>query len=252
MASRLADRIPVTCPHCGHVQSEPRTAYSSLCKKCRQHFRLEEALHPVAKPTAPVIEQRTLKCFQCGTELHAPKAASSTMCKRCSSHVDLTDYQVTQTVSKNFRTHGRLVIEEKGYLLNTESRVADAVVKGRLIGKLIADNTLELHSTANIKGQFSAGRLLLPATEQFTWPEPLRVGSAEIAGALAADINASGTVTLTGTARFFGYVEAAALVVHPGAVFVGTAKVGPAYHAGNSDGAPELAAPRAPARPSLR
>ncbi len=227
MASPLADRVPVTCPNCGHVQPEPRAAYSTVCKKCHQHFRLGQVVQPVAGPAAaPVIEQRLIKCFQCGTELHAPKAATSTMCKRCSSHIDLTDYQVTQTVSKNFRTHGRLVIEEKGFLLNTETRVADAVVKGRVIGKLVAENTLELHSSANIKGQFTAGCLRLPASEHFTWPEPLRVGGAEIAGAMAATLKASGTVTLAATARFFGDIEAAALVVEAGAVFVGSARVG--------------------------
>jgi hypothetical protein len=50
-------------------------------------------------------------------------AAASTMCKRCGSYLDLADYRITQTVSKNFRTHGRLVIEEKGYVLNSEAQV---------------------------------------------------------------------------------------------------------------------------------
>lgn len=232
MPSPPKDTVPVTCPKCGHVQPEPRTAYSTRCKKCQAHYRVQEALHPAAKPAPPSIEQVHIKCFQCGTELDVPRAATSTMCKRCSSHVDLSDYQVTQTVSKSFRTHGRLVVEEKGYVLNTEARVGDAVIKGRLIGKLEAERTLEIYSSANIKGTFTAGRLVIPAGQHFRWPEPLRVGGADILGELVADICATGTVRLRASARFFGKIEAGHLVVEAGAVFVGAARVGVASTAG--------------------
>jgi cytoskeletal protein CcmA (bactofilin family) len=227
---RKADNISVACPKCGHVQAEPRTAYSTICKECHAHFRLEEALRPASKAEKPALEQKQIHCLQCGAELAVAKAAESTICKRCSSHVDLRDYQIAATFSKNFRTHGRLVIEEKGYLLNTDSLVGDAVVKGRLIGKLLAQRTLEIHSTASIKGSFSAGRLIVPAGNQFRWAEALRVGAAEVAGELVANLHSAGTVLLKSTARFFGDVEAANLVVESGAVFVGVARVGAALN----------------------
>ncbi len=220
------DRIRVTCPKCGHLQLEPRTAYSTLCKACHQHFRLEDVLRPAAQPDKPQVAQRLVRCFQCGTELAVPLAATSTMCKRCGSHVDLTDYRITHTVSKNFRTYGRLVIEEKGYVLNADAEVGEAVVKGRFIGKLVAKGTLEIHSSANIKGSFTAGRLLIPAGHHFRWPEPLRVEGADISGELVATVQSSGTVRLRSTARFFGAVQAGNLVVEPGAVLVGNVRVG--------------------------
>ncbi len=220
------DTITVACPRCGYSQPEPRTAYSTICKNCQQHFRLQEALHPAAKPAKVVIEQRHIRCFQCGTELEAPKAAASTMCKRCSSYIDLSDYRVTQTLSKNFRTHGWVVVEEKGYLLNTDTLAGEAVIKGRVIGKFAAAHTLEIHSTASIKGSFTAGCLIIPSGQHFRWPEPVRVGGAEIAGELVADLQSTGTVTLKSTARFFGNISAVNLVVESGAVFVGCAKTG--------------------------
>jgi len=218
--------VPVTCPRCGYTQPEQRQAYSTICKNCHQHFRIEEALKPAVKPAKILVEQRRVRCFQCGTELEAPKAAASTMCKRCSSYVDLSDYRITSTVSKNFRTHGWLVVEEKGYLLNTDSLAAEAVIKGRVIGKVTAHGSLELHSTASIKGSFSAGRLVIPAGQHFRWPEALRIGGAEIGGELVANVEASGTVVLKTTARMFGDLTAANLVVEEGAVFVGRARVG--------------------------
>ena len=226
MPQSKKDTVTVTCPKCGHAQAEPRSAYSTLCKKCHAHFRLEEALHPAHKPNQPTIEQRRVRCFQCGTELEVAKAASSTMCKRCSGHVDLNDYEVNQTVSKSFRTHGRLVVTEKGYILNTETIVGEALLKGRLIGKLVTEGILEIHSSASIKGSFSAGCLVIPAGHQFRWPQGLEVKAAQISGELVADLHSVGTVRLGNSARVFGNIQAANLIVEPGAVFVGTAKIG--------------------------
>jgi cytoskeletal protein CcmA (bactofilin family) len=219
------ESVPVTCPHCGHVQPEPKSAYSTICKECRAHFRIEEAQRPEAKPKKAAIEKRQVICFQCGAELQVPKAAESSMCKKCSGHVDLRDYQVTKTESKNFRTHGRLIIEEKGYVLNTDSHVGEAIIKGRMIGKIVTQRTLEIHTSARINGSFSAGRLVVPSGNHFRWPELLQVGGAEIAGELVANLKSAGTILLKSSARLFGEVQARNLVVESGAVFVGAAKI---------------------------
>jgi cytoskeletal protein CcmA (bactofilin family)/DNA-directed RNA polymerase subunit RPC12/RpoP len=226
MPQSKKDTLAVACPKCGHVQAEPRTAYSTICKSCREHFRVQEALRPATRPAQRTIEQRQVRCFQCGTELEVAKAAASTMCKRCSSYVDLADYQISQTVSKSFRTHGRLVLEEKGYLLNTESLVGEAVLKGRLIGKLATEAALEIHSSAIIKGTLTPGCLVIPVGHHFRWAQPMNVRDAEIAGELVADLLGTGTVMLRASARFFGSVVAANLVIEAGAVFVGRAQVG--------------------------
>ena len=220
--------VAVTCPTCGHTQPEPRTAYSTVCKQCRQHFRVQSALHPQPEAARPGIQQKHIRCFQCGTELDVAVAATSTMCKRCGTYLDLNDYHIRQTVSRNFRTYGLFVIEEKGYVLNSEAVVGDAVIKGRFIGKLVAERTLEIHESASIKGSFSAGCLVVPVKHHLRWPEPLRCGGADISGELVANLQATGTVRLRATARFFGNVAAGGLVVESGAVFVGAARVGPA------------------------
>ena len=104
---------------------------------------------------------------------------------------------------------------------------AEAVVKGRLIGKLAVQGSLEIHSTANIKGALTAGRLIIPAGHHFRWEQPIPVGTAEIGGELAASVQAKGTVVLRSTGRLFGAIEAGGLVVEAGAIFVGTARVVP-------------------------
>ena len=226
MPGARSDRVSVSCPKCGHTQLEPPTAYSSLCKKCHAHFRLEDVLRPAAQPEKPQIAQRRVRCFQCGTELDVALAAASTMCKRCSSHVDLSAHRVTQTVSKNFRTYGDLVVEEKGYVLNSEALVRRAVIKGRFIGKLTTVDDLEVHTSCSIKGTLNPGRLVVPAGQRFGWLDPLRAKNVEVSGELVASVIATNAVYLRATARLFGNVEARHLIVESGAVFVGNAKVG--------------------------
>lgn len=223
----------VTCLSCGHVQEEPEAAYSTVCKSCKQHFRIGEAeapARPRAKTKASTPEPqafRQVTCFNCGTVLDVPLAAQSTMCKRCSSHLDLRDYKIDSAVSRNFRTKGRFVIEQGGYLFNTDSIAGNVTLKGRLLGKLKAEGNFEIYSSAQIKGQFQAGNLVIPAGEHFRWPETIPVTMAEIAGELAANLHATNKVVLKATARFFGDIEGGGLVVEPGAVFVGNVRIRP-------------------------
>src|SRR6266404_119982 len=226
MPAKKQDKLLVTCPRCGHQQPEPRAAISTACRKCGQYIRVQEVLQPAARPAERPKELRKLTCFECGTELEVALSAQSTMCKRCSSHIDLRDYHITNAVSRNFKTKGQFVIELKGYVFNTEAIVGDAVIRGKFLGKLVAEHSLTLYSTADIKGSFKTGRLIIPAENHFRWKEQIAVGAAEIAGELAANLRVGGSVLLRSTGRLFGDVEAKALVVEEGAVLVGKAKIG--------------------------
>lgn len=231
MPATKQDNVLVACPHCGHQQPEPRSAFSTNCKKCGQHFRVQEALNPAQKAPARALNLRRITCFECRAELDVPASAESTMCKRCSRYVDLHDYHIANAVAKNFKTKGRFVVEPKGYVFNTETIGGEVVIKGKFHGKLSAERSLTIYSAAEIKGSLTAAHLIIPAENHFRWPDVLQAGSAEIAGELAANLRATGTVSLKSTARFFGNLEAANLRVEPGAVVVGNLNIGPA--AGN-------------------
>ena len=226
MSANIQDKILVICPHCGHPQAEPRTAFSTVCKKCSRNFRVQEALHPVKKAPELLPEQKRIICFECGAELVVSTSAQSTMCKRCSRYMDLKDYVINNAVSKNFKTKGAFSIEPAGYVFNTEIIAGEAVVKGRLLGKLLAERSLTIYSTADIKGSFTAGCLIIPAANHFRWKETIKVGAAEIAGELAASLHTTGTIILKSTARMFGDLEAKNLVVESGAIVVGNVRVG--------------------------
>ena len=226
MPASKHDRVEVACPHCGHPQPEPRTAFSTVCRECHRNYRVQDVLKPQPRARESQPLQRRIACTECGTELEVALSAQSTLCKRCGRYINLNDYVITNAVSKNFKTKGTFAIEPTGYVFNTECVVGDAVIKGRLLGKLHAEGSLTIYSTAEIKGSFTAGRLVIPAANRFHWAEAIRVHSAEIAGELAARIVTRGTVILRATARQFGDIEAGALVVEEGAVVVGRLRVG--------------------------
>src|SRR5258706_2769705 len=226
MPATKQDHVLVACPHCGHHQPEPRAAFSTNCKKCGQHFHVQEALNPARKAPARALDLRRITCFECGAELDVPASAESTMCKRCSRYVDLHDYHITNAVAKNFKTKGLFAVEPKGYVFNTDTVGREVILKGKFHGKLAAERSLTIYSTAEIKGSLAAARLIIPAENHFRWPDVLQVGSAEIAGELAATVHATGTVTLKSTARFFGHLEAANLIVEKGPAVVGKMNIG--------------------------
>jgi cytoskeletal protein CcmA (bactofilin family)/DNA-directed RNA polymerase subunit RPC12/RpoP len=228
MPAKKQDKVLVVCPRCGHQQPEPRAAISTVCKQCGQHIRVEDVLRPAARPAQRPKEVRKLACFECGTELEVALNAQSTMCKRCSSHIDLRSYHITNAVSRNFKTKGEFVIELKGYVFNTEAVVGDAIIRGKFLGKLVAEHSLTIFSSVDIKGTFRTGRLVIPAENHFRWKEEINVGAAEIAGELAANLRAEGIVVLRASGRLFGDVQAKHLVVEEGAVMVGKARVGKA------------------------
>lgn len=222
-------RILVTCPGCGHAQEEPSAAYSSRCRQCGEHFRLEDVVRSAGQPAPPrpAAGGRQVACFQCGTVLEVSPSAQSTMCKRCSAHVDLRDYNISHTESKNFRTRGKLILQESGCLLNTDSLFEEAVVKGKVIGRIEAVGSLEIQRQAEIRGSFKAGTLIIAPETVLRWPEPLHLANAEVAGELQANVTATGTVLLRSGSRFFGSLQAAHVRVQPGAVVVGHLRVGP-------------------------
>jgi cytoskeletal protein CcmA (bactofilin family) len=156
-----------------------------------------------------------------------PASAESTICKRRSTYVDLHDYRITSAPAKNFRTKGAFVVQPKGYVFNTESIVGDAAIKGKFHGKLTAERSLTIYSTADIKGSLTAGRLVIPAENHFRWGSQIKAGSAEITGELVANLRAEDTVVLKSTARFFGNIDARNLVVEDGAIVAGKMQISP-------------------------
>jgi cytoskeletal protein CcmA (bactofilin family)/ribosomal protein S27E len=217
----------LTCPRCGNQQMESRAAFSAVCRKCGEYLRVQELLKPAPKAAAPPPERKRITCFDCGAESDVPASAQSTMCKKCSSYIDLHDYSITSAVSKNFKTKGSFVIQPTGYVFNSETIAREASIKGRFIGKLVVEETLTLFSTAQIKGEFTAQRLVVPASNQFRWSGAIKAGSFEIEGELVATVAAEDSVHVKPHGRLVGDVTARSLVADTGAILEVRARISP-------------------------
>jgi cytoskeletal protein CcmA (bactofilin family) len=117
------------------------------------------------------------------------------------------------------------VLHEGACLLNTDSTFGHAILKGKVIGRIAAD-ALEIHSTAEIKGGFKAGTLIIPADAVFRWRETVALNDADIAGELVANLQAVGVVKMRATGRLFGNIVGGGLEVENGAVIVGSMRIG--------------------------
>jgi cytoskeletal protein CcmA (bactofilin family) len=251
--AKIQDRVPVACPHCGHQQPESSAAFSTVCKQCHRHFRVQEVLNPVQRRQEFVPRLRRIACFECGAELEVPIDAESSMCKWCSRYLDLHDYRITTAMAKNFKTKGKFIIEPKGWVFNTETIAGEVVIRGKFHGKLTAEQSLTIYSGAEIKGSLNAAHLVIPAENHFRWANCLTVGSAEIGGELATDLQATGTVTLKATARCFGEVTAKNLVIEEGAVIVGNLRIGsPPVENARSESQPKETRTKKSAKENMR
>jgi cytoskeletal protein CcmA (bactofilin family) len=219
------DQAVLTCPQCGHQQPVSRAAFSANCKKCNRYLRVQDLLNPAPKRAEPPPQQKQIACFDCGTQFEVPATAHSTMCKRCSSYIDLHDYNITNAVSKNFKTKGIFVVQPSGYVFNTEAMVREAVIKGRFLGKLIVERSLTIYSTAEIKGSFAAAQLIIPPANHFRWSNEIKVDAAEIEGELQANLNVR-LLVVKPRGRLFGNVKAKSVAVESGGVLVGEARIG--------------------------
>ena len=139
-------------------------------------------------------------------------------------------------------------------------RAADEPVPTTLAHDTHLKGTLRFDSTLRIDGRFdgeirSDGRLLIG--ESATVHASIDVGSAVIGGTVRGDVKAADSIELLATARVFGDVGTARLIVADGAVFEGELDMGAARDrnapaAAVPDAAvPQAAVPQGAAGPSL-
>lgn len=212
-------KVRVTCPHCGYIEREDAAAPFVVCGRCGQDYGLFQG-------RKPPVEVRPVTCVHCGARLEVATAALSTICRQCSAHLDLCDYHVASIAFKSFKTAGRLIIEETGYVHDTGALVGEAIIKGKFRGNLTAARSLTIHPTGQLMGSIRTAKLIIPPRTRFVWPQELHVREAEIHGEVEMTLRAEDRVWLGSTARFLGEIRTARLIVDDGAVLVGATQAG--------------------------
>lgn len=254
--ARKVRKKPVRCPHCRQEQEEPVHAYSTYCRSCGQHFRIQgEPVMPRPKDAArqrgPSLLERvaskTIKrpprkvyCYACSTSHETSAYTRQTLCPQCGTAIDLSDLVVDRPVTRRVDTRGDLTVTREGFLSNASSICRNALVEGKISGRLFCEGTLRLTSDARMTAEFIAKELLIEKQASCFLSTRVQVASLVVRGRLCADVVCSGNVRVEKRGYLEGSVLAKGITVQKGGWYAGELRIGaPAHPEAPEDHPPE-------------
>lgn len=148
----------ISCPYCHSLQEALSTALSTYCKNCHQRITIEEDGNTDPSLQMQVARKREVTCPHCGTKLEVPSTALSSFCHDCGNRINLQNYEIKGRFRGDLETKGLVYITDNGVVegnINTGS----LVIAGRFKGEVIAEEKIELRSTAKLYGKIRAPAL---------------------------------------------------------------------------------------------
>ncbi len=231
-------KIPTECPHCRFVQSEPAGLISTYCRGCGDHYtvapRAVPPLAPVAKPAvlaklvrAKLLARapRKIACHECG-QTHDPQGQTdSTVCPACGTTIQLQDIEILAHSTRMVETRGTVHVGPEGFLNSTRIVCGNAVVEGRIAGKVTCSGTLRLRGSGLCRAQITTQRLIIDRGAVLRFASTLRAAEIAIRGHAEADVECAGTLHIGRHGGLDGDVLARAMVVDKGGHYAGEVQV---------------------------
>jgi cytoskeletal protein CcmA (bactofilin family)/ribosomal protein S27E len=235
--AKPTQKVSVDCPHCGAKQLESIHAQSTMCRHCGKHVDLRK------RAPDPVVEKqsflggklgqffsrnriRGVACYDCGAKQEISAAAKSSICTQCGHYLDLRDFKISSTFSRTIETQGSVVITKKGEVTSTRIMCGEALIQGKMQGRLFCRGTVRVKMNGKIIGGIEAHELVIEKGSQVELVRPIKADKIEINGKASARITASGTVIIAKTGVLDGTVYARAFTVEKGGVFTGELYIG--------------------------
>lgn len=107
----------------------------------------------------PKRDQRTVCCPKCDGSLAVGTRAQTVVCRHCNRTIDVQDYTISEYFArKTFETAGDVVVERKG-TIRADVKAHHVTVRGKLYGRVVARDGVELASGAHLEGDVEAPRL---------------------------------------------------------------------------------------------
>ena len=221
-------------------------AKSTICRQCGRSFSpsapkpglklkdesgtpaQELPLHRKLENIWSRQKNRVVSCFECKRKHEVSDAASSTNCPGCSAHIDLRDYKITTSFSRTIRTRGDVHLTNKGDLSSTSVICHSAIVEGKLRGNLECEDLMTISLIGKIAGRISARQMTVERKSDIQCFRRVRVNNIDIKGRMAAEIIATGSVTIHKGAFLDGNVTAKSLAIEKGGMFSGQLVIGQA------------------------
>ena len=285
MAKPIA-KITVVCPHCRAEQQEPELAKSTFCRQCSQYFAITpSSLAGAAPPPAPAArpslgaaspagqaavdggglrskfegllsskpKQRTARCFECHSAHEVNSSATSSTCKACGAYIDLQDYKINGSFSRNIKTRGAVYLGTKGDLSSSKVLCDQATLHGKMRGNLLCTGRVTVRVQGRLYGTVEAGELVIEKGSEVVFSRPVKTSGAEIYGHMSGQVACDGHVNIHKTGLLDGAVEATGFSVERGGFFQGELTINPRRQAvvEPEKAAVETVAARVPERASV-
>lgn len=226
-------KTPSSCPHCGHVQLEPKGLISTYCRGCGMHYSVAEksplpkaSTHPhsLFRKLIPRYKRRVV-CLECGHEHTETAEIKATQCPACGAGINLRDIEVTRSSSREINTQGTVHVGRHGYLNSTRIVCGSMLCEGRVAGKITCSGTVRLRGHGICRAQIFAKNLIVDRGAQLQIPYTIHVRDALIRGVVEAEIVCSGVLRVGRNGGLDGDVQARGMAVDKGAYFLGSVEV---------------------------
>jgi cytoskeletal protein CcmA (bactofilin family) len=163
--------------------------------------------------------KRTIRCFKCGYEFQLSGTTKTIYCSKCREKIDLGDYVIDRPWSEEIMTGGSVLIRPTGRLENARIRAGNVIFEGAMDENSSIECTqwLELGGQAQPNPrQIAMRNLRIAAGASMRFKYKLQVNHLELFGALEADVEATGLVSVREGGHLKGTVRGAHLQVEEG------------------------------------
>ncbi len=206
----------------GAYENEPPTEFKPVAP-----------LVPPRKPVPPPMAwwkrmllrpapPRQVACFDCDRQFTAGAEAESTQCPGCGGYVSLRNHEIRQSVTRDLRTRGNVIIHREGMIRQSSIHCHDLTVFGKIVGGVVCSGDLVIESGGRINGPIQCRRLRICRKAKVEFQNTVRAEEVLIQGEARGVFHCTGEVVLARRASLQGLVRAQALKLGSGASHAGT------------------------------
>ncbi len=190
---------------------QPPTTLTHLRLKFGQYFRGPQSL--------------AVRCFECGEEQTVSSSAQSATCRKCSAYIDLQNYKIAGTFSRDIKTCGSLLVLARADLASNRVLCGSATIYGKVRANLYCSGDVVVRYDGKFHGDLEGRHLVVEKGSSVEFLRPVRVSSAVIEGRVTADLSVDGPVTVRRHGWLSGSTVARSFMTDQGGKFDGDLQI---------------------------
>jgi cytoskeletal protein CcmA (bactofilin family) len=220
-------------------------AKSTICRACGRHFEIGKTHDGRAQGTSeePAEEAtglsvfnklgrmmrresiRNIKCHACGAGQRISSLAKSSLCPHCGGYIDLRDFKITTSFSRNIQTQGNVYVTKRGNLSSAKVLCGSADIRGKLNGTLQCSGEARFRMHGRLIAQLDCNEVVIEKRSDIEFVRPMKAVTLRVFGKVSAFVNAD-TVVIGKNGSLEGTIHAKAINVEKGGIFSGELFIG--------------------------